>query len=45
MVKATLQKASGELLGIIYLTEKTFKTGSKGLHGFGKLEDGNGKRY
>ena len=41
-MKAIIQ--DGEILGVIELDPKTFKTGSKGYHGIGKIVI-RGKKY
>lgn len=41
---AEIKDANGQVLGVLTLTEKEFKTGSRGFYTQGKLEL-NGKRY
>ncbi len=41
---AEIKDANGQVLGVLTLTEKEFKTGSRGYHSQGKVEL-NGKRY
>lgn len=41
---ATLRDDNGESVGVVVLATKTFKTGSVGYHGQGKLEIG-GKKH
>ena len=43
-VKATIKDDLGQVLQVIELNNKTFKTGSRGYHGYGKVPV-NGKRY
>jgi len=42
-VKATIRDDLGQVLQVIELNSKTFKTGSRGYHGHGKVPV-NGKR-
>ena len=35
----------GNAVNTIQLNEKTFSTGSRGYHGHGKIDAGNGKKY
>jgi len=44
IVKATIKDDLGQVLQVIELNSKTFKTGSRGYHGHGKVPV-NGKRY
>lgn len=41
---AEIKDANGQVLGVLTLTEKEFKTGSRGYYTQGKV-DLNGKRY
>lgn len=41
---AEIKDANGQVLGVLTLTEKEFKTGSRGFYTQGKVEL-NGKRY
>jgi len=43
-VKATIKDDLGQVLQVIELEAKNFKTGSRGYHGHGKVPV-NGKRY
>ena len=43
-MKATIKDDLGQVLQVIELNTKTFKTGSRGYHGHGKVSV-NGKRY
>ena len=44
IVKALIKDEVGQVLQVIELNPKTFKTGSRGYHGHGKLSV-NGSRY
>ena len=44
IVKALIKDGVGQVLQVIELNPKTFKTGSRGYHGYGKLSV-NGSRY
>lgn len=44
IVKAVIKDEVGQVLQVIELNPKTFKTGSRGYHGYGKLSV-NGSRY
>ena len=43
-MQAVVKATSGELVGMVDLDQKTFKTGSRGYHGNGKITV-DGKRY
>lgn len=44
ILQAIIKTADGDALGLLVLTEKAFKSGSRGYHGQGKI-DIDGKRY
>lgn len=44
ILEAVIKGADGEVLGILVLQEKAFKSGSRGFFGQAKLEIG-GRRY
>ncbi len=44
ILQAIIKTADGDALGLLVLTAKDFKSGSRGYHGQGKL-DLAGKRY
>lgn len=44
ILQAVIKDGDGATLGILVLSEKAFKTGSRGFHGQGKIELA-GKRY